>query len=43
MRYARARLLPSGAWNKGPLLEQTLRALVQTEIGNNSVFVLLNG
>ncbi len=30
-------------WNKGPMLEQTLRALAQTDTGANPVFVLLNG
>jgi GT2 family glycosyltransferase len=30
-------------WNKGPMLEQTLRALAASDTGNNPVFVLLNG
>ncbi|MDR2574385.1 MAG: glycosyltransferase [Desulfovibrio sp.] len=31
------------SWNKGPLLKQTLRALAETDTGNASVFILLNG
>ena len=31
------------SWNKGGMLEQTLRALAKTDTGDNPVFVLLNG
>ncbi|MDL2316102.1 glycosyltransferase, partial [Desulfovibrio sp. OttesenSCG-928-A18] len=31
------------SWNKGELLEQTLRSLADTDSGKNPIFVLLNG
>ncbi|MDR2745334.1 MAG: glycosyltransferase [Desulfovibrio sp.] len=31
------------SWNKGAVLEQTLRALAKTDTGDSPVFVLLNG
>ncbi|MDR1777433.1 MAG: glycosyltransferase [Desulfovibrio sp.] len=31
------------SWNKGPVLEQTLRALADTDTGAAPIFVLLNG
>ena len=31
------------SWNKGPVLEQTLRALAETDTGASPVFILLNG
>lgn len=31
------------SWNKGEVLEQTLRSLAQTQLANSNVYVLLNG